>query len=65
MSDSNPLDSSKLTAPRGHENKGIVCLYEFLGSALLIITINWSATFGTLQPFAIGIILFCNIMVFG
>lgn len=58
-----------MEVPQGHKNMTAVCLYELLGTALLLISINWSAAFNngmhSLQPFAIGLLLTANIMMFG
>lgn len=30
-----------MEVPGGHMNKGIVCIYEFIGTAMLMIAVNW------------------------
>ena len=37
-----------MEVPGGHENKATVLAYEALGSALLLIGINWTGAMGTL-----------------
>ena len=49
-----------MEVPTGKNNKAIVCLYEALGTAFLINSVNWSG-----NPVAIPITLFCNIVIFG
>jgi aquaporin Z len=54
-----------MEVPGGHENKGPVLIYEMLGTAFLLVAINQSASFGSFQPFAVGLTIFCNICIFG
>ena len=56
-----------MEVPGGHKNKGIVCIYEFVGTALLLIAVNWGSNSKThtLQPIAIGLTLFANICFLG
>lgn len=49
----------------GHNNKLMVCFYEGFGAGILILMINWSSDYPDIQPFAIGITLFVNIILFG
>jgi glycerol uptake facilitator-like aquaporin len=46
------------------KNKLIVCIFEALGTATLLIAINWGANGGA-QAYAVGITIFANIMFFG
>ena len=32
-----------MEVPGGKENKAIVCVYEFLGTMLLLVAINWGS----------------------
>ena len=36
-----------MEVPGGHQNKSIVMLYEFIGTALLILGVNWGTTMTT------------------
>ena len=51
----------------GHNIKKIVCLYEAIGSALLIIALNWSNYIHKDQfaPIGLGLTLFSCITIFG
>ena len=53
-----------MEVPGGHDNKIFVCLYEFLGAALLIFTVNASQS-GAFPPIAIGLALFAGINMWG
>jgi hypothetical protein len=46
---------------KGNGNKIIVCLFEAIGTALLIISFNWSGA----DPQAIAITIFACILMFG
>ena len=50
-----------MEVPGGHKVKPLVCLYEALGTATLLIAINWSGG----SPYAISIVVFAAIVVFG
>jgi aquaporin Z len=54
-----------MEVPGGDANKKHVFVYEMLGTAFLLFAINSSATFGSYQPFAVGLSIFANICVFG
>jgi len=41
-----------------------VLLYECIGTACLLIVVNWSANGGA-QPFAVGVLIFCMIVQLG
>ena len=50
----------------GYENKGYICFFEAIGTALLLIAINAGIQIHpSFQPFAIGMIIFANIVMFG
>ena len=51
----------------GHKIKKIVCLYEAIGSALLIIALNWSNYIAKDQfgPVGLGLTLFSCITILG
>ena len=49
----------------GYTNKKHILFSEFLGTAILLIAINHSSTFGGHQPLAVGMSLFCIIVIFG
>ena len=51
-----------MEVPGGHQNKALVCLYEALGTATLLLAINW--TNGG-NAYAIAITIFAAIVVFG
>ena len=53
-----------MEVPGGEKNKLIVCIYEALGTALLLIAVNWGSN-GSGQASAISITIFINIMIFG
>ena len=53
-----------MEVPGGENAKTWVCLYEFLGAALLIFTVNASQS-GAFAPIAIGLALFAGINLFG
>jgi|TARA_B110000285_G_C14967103_1_gene534644 hypothetical protein len=36
-----------MEVPGGHQNKMIVCLYEMIGTATLIIAVNWGVDLKT------------------
>jgi len=50
-----------MEVPGGHNNKLFVCLYEALGTAMLLLSINLSQGDAT----AVGLTLFSSIVVFG
>ena len=50
-----------MEVPGGHNNKFFVCLYEALGTAMLILSLNLSKG----DAIAIGLALFSAIVVFG
>jgi len=47
----------------GKANKSNVCVYEFFGTALLLLVLNWSAHQSSLAPVAIA--LFVGVMMCG
>ena len=47
----------------GKANSSNVFIYEFLGSALLLLTYNWSATFGIPNPAPVAIAYFIGYMM--
>jgi aquaporin Z len=49
----------------GHANKGSVLLYELIGTALLILSVNASVKFGDFLPVCVGAMLFANIAFMG
>jgi glycerol uptake facilitator-like aquaporin len=51
-----------MEVPGGHKNKALVCLYEALGTAILLIAINW---IGGNNPVAISITFFAAIVILG
>ena len=51
-----------MEVPGGHQNKALVCLYEALGTATLLLAINWTSGG---NPYAISITIFAAIVVFG
>lgn len=51
-----------MEVPGGHRNKGLVCLYEALGTATLLMSINMTSGY---NPYAISITIFAAIVVFG
>lgn len=51
-----------MEVPGGHQNKGLVCLYEAMGTATLLLAINWCSG---ANPYAIAITIFAAIVVFG
>ena len=60
------LRKTGMDVPGGYHNIGKICMCEAMGTAFLIIAINlgWHIHPGFL-PFAIGLIIFMNITVFG
>ena len=50
-----------METPKGKNFKGFVCLYEALGTALLLITFNWSGP----DAKAIAISIFASIIMYG
>ena len=48
----------------GKNRKGVVCAYEMMGTAMLVMALNWSVT-GENPPAAVPLALFINIIVFG
>lgn len=56
-----------MEVPGGHQNKAIVCLYEMIGTATLIIAVNWGVDLKTanFQPISVGLTLFANISILG
>jgi len=48
----------------GHNNKLLVCAYEFMGTAMLLLSINWG-TLGPDQPIAVSGTVFAAILLFG
>ena len=56
-----------MEVPGGRENKFTVCLYEFIGTSILLISINMSLNTagGSFQPVAIGFTIFMNICFLG
>ena len=54
-----------MEVPGGHQNKAVVCLYEMIGTATLIMAVNWgiSLTTANFQPIAVGLTLFANISI--
>jgi len=53
-----------MEVPNGRSNKGTVLLYEFLGTAILLIGIN-QTSHTPFAPFGVGMTLFTCICVFG
>jgi aquaporin Z len=49
----------------GDKKKFGVLLTEFLGTSMLISTINWSNTSGNLQASAIAILIFTQVLLYG
>ena len=49
----------------GNKKKLGVLLCEFLGTGMLIATINWSTPSGLLQASAIAILIFTQILLYG
>ena len=49
-----------MEVPGGYENKCLVCLYEVMGTAVLILAIDLSMG----NPLAIGLLLLCAIACF-
>ena len=49
----------------GSKNTLVVCVYEMLGTATLMIGINWTSYNPGTQPFGIGMTLFAVTMIFG
>ena len=35
-----------MEVPGGHKTKAYVCLYEALGQAMFLISVNWGASYG-------------------
>ena len=56
-----------MEVPGGHENKFAVCLYEAIGTAMLLLAINWgqNPSDPNAQPTAIGVTLFIAIIIAG
>lgn len=57
-----------MEVPGGHANKKNVLLYECLGTAFLLVSINMSAHFGgsgSFQPIAVALTLYSLIMIYG
>lgn len=53
-----------MEVPGGDKNKLIVCIYEAIGTALLLIAVNWGSN-GAGQAYAVSITIFINIIIFG
>lgn len=55
-----------MDVPGGYSNKGKIMMFEGMGTGFLIIAINIGQQIHPgFQPFAIGLIIFMNITVFG
>ena len=58
-----------METPGGNENRMWVCLYEMLGTFLLVLTLNWSMflynSFFSITPFAMGMAQFTVSMIWG
>ena len=53
-----------MEVPGGKDNKGFVCLFEAFGAALLIFTVNGTAT-NAFPPIGVGLALFAGVNMFG
>ena len=54
-----------MEVPGGHSAKMLVLIYEFVGTALLLVAVNYPAAESENVPYAVAIALFGIIMMIG
>ena len=53
-----------MEVPGGSQNRGLVCIHEFIGCCLLFVTVNMTASVWW-QPWAVGAVLIVDIILIG